>query len=174
MKIDIGGGHNPQKGFANVDQILEADYCLDLENDPLPFDDDSIEEAYSAHTFEHIANLRWVLHEIVRVCRDGAPVEIRVPHWNHPMTHCPGHLHALSEEAVRQWETFPEVWWGRDSRKMLHLDLVEYVASLDFPEAVRLFKPLGFTEDQILRFVPNTCFEMRFFFIVVKNPLHGE
>lgn len=168
IKLDIGGGTNPREGFLNIDQLPSADVQIDFESENLrlPYDNDSVEQVYSSHCFEHIANYPTLLHEIVRVCRLGASVEIRVPHWASSMAHCNGHRHALGEVQIQQWEEFKLVWW-MGSAKRLHLVQTEYIPSKHFAEAQRLFPQM--TDQQVMRFVQDACFELRYHFQVVAN-----
>jgi predicted SAM-dependent methyltransferase len=80
MKIDIGGGFNPKAGFDSVDKCSGAKYNVNFEHERLPFADESVDEIYTAHTFEHIENLIHLMNEIWRVMKWGAKIEIIVPH----------------------------------------------------------------------------------------------
>lgn len=80
MKIDIGGGHNPKAGFKSVDLIKDADYVCNIEKEKLPFEDESVEEIYSHHTFEHISNIIHLMNECWRVLKWNGRLEIIVPH----------------------------------------------------------------------------------------------
>ena len=45
MKLEIGGGNTPRgEGFVNLDCLPCADIAIDLEKDPLPFADDSVDQ----------------------------------------------------------------------------------------------------------------------------------
>ena len=80
MKIDIGGGEHTQLGFKNVDKYHKyADYIADVLN--LPFENNSIEEVYSKHTFEHLSKkeVKLALKEVYRVLIPKAKFTIIVP-----------------------------------------------------------------------------------------------
>jgi len=85
MKIDIGGqkGRNHFGGqrWETVDIRKDADYQIDIMNDKLPFEDNSIEAVYTSHTLEHIFPdiLPFVLSEFSRVLKKGCKVRIVVP-----------------------------------------------------------------------------------------------
>lgn len=172
VKVELGGGRFPRgDGFINLDLIDQADIRIDLERVgrgeiPLPFTDDSVGEVYSSHCFEHVYPYRGVLREIARICRPGARVELRVPHWGSSMALCTGHKHTICEQQVAHWSEFPDVWWG-ESLKHLALLETHYVPSRHFAEAQTLFR--RFSPEQIYRFVPNTCHEIRFLFEVRRN-----
>jgi SAM-dependent methyltransferase len=81
-KIELGCGANKRDGFFGID-IADGpavDLVLDIERQPLPFADDSIDHVYTSHAFEHLVNYQYVLREIMRVCKPGAIVEIWTPY----------------------------------------------------------------------------------------------
>jgi SAM-dependent methyltransferase len=82
MKIDIGCGAHKREGFIGIDIAPgeQVDYVLNIEQDRLPFEDNSVDHVFSNHTFEHITVPQNVLREIVRVCKHGALVEIWTPY----------------------------------------------------------------------------------------------
>jgi hypothetical protein len=168
LKVELGGGTNPRgHGFVNVDLCATADVRCDLERDPLPFPDDSVAEVYSSHTLEHLAHHHHVLHEVARVCHVGASVELRVPHWLSDMALCAGHRCTVGPTQVRHWtQDFVADWWAGCAKR---LDLVrtEYVPSASFAEGQTLFAWL--TDEQVMRFVPGTCHEIRYFFRVIDH-----
>lgn len=86
IKIDIGCGqgqkegfigidlHEPTKGWENVDITCDV-------RDGIPFEDNSVDEIYSAHFFEHLAKAEVVpvLRECNRVLKKNGKIEIIVP-----------------------------------------------------------------------------------------------
>lgn len=168
LKVELGGGLFPRGGgWVNADREPGADVVLDFERDRLPWPDASVSHLYSSHTFEHVVDLKHLLREVARVCRVGAAVEIRVPHWLSEMANCHGHVQTIGEEQVRHWcETAVDYWFGGSPRRLRHLR-TERVPSAHFAEAERLFPHLS--PDQTLRFVPNACHELRFTFDVIPN-----
>ena len=157
LRIELGGGKFPRGGgFVNVDRE-HGDVLCDLEREPLPFADASVDELYSSHCLEHVANLRHVLREIVRVCRVGARVEIRVPAPFSAMAMCHDHKQVIADEQVDHWCNTAISYWLADSpRRLKHLS-TERVPGAAFTEARGLFPHL--TDDQVLRFIPGTCHE---------------
>ena len=86
MKINLGSGFKRIEGFVNVDDdpLVEPDYIVDIENDRLPFDDDSVEEIRAHHILEHIGDgFIPLMKELHRVCKHGALLDIVVPHHFH-------------------------------------------------------------------------------------------
>lgn len=168
LKLDIGGGARPRPGFTNVDILECADVRLDLEEvgrgrAVFPYDDDTVDEVYSSHCFEHVDPYNGVITEIARICKLDARVEIRVPHWNHPMARCAGHKHCLSEEQVGHWRIFKDSWWPKGT-KWFSEPKISYVPTQAYHEAARLFPFLS--PEQVYRYVPGTCHEIQFVFRV--------
>lgn len=168
LRVELGGGETPRgRSWINVDLLPCADVRLDLETDALPFADASVGSLYTSHTLEHVRNLRHVLREIARVCKVGARVEIRVPHWGHSMALCYTHVHTIAEEQVEHWcRTAVPFWFGGSPRRLRHLH-TERIPSGRFARARQLHP--GWTDEDILAFVPDTCHELRFHLTVVEN-----
>lgn len=168
LKIELGGGKTPRgDGFVNVDILPCADVRLDLDRDPLPWDDGTVDEVYSAHCFEHLAGHKHVLREVVRVCRVGARVEFRFPHWIHPMAMCLGHTHVISDRQVKIWDSQPETWFAGCPRRLKLSSSPCYVPDIELAEIRDRFP--GWGDELILRFIPGTCHEVRCFFEVIPN-----
>lgn len=85
MKLDIGSGKLKREGFVGVDLSLGAliDVCANLDKG-LPFQDNTFSEIWMSHVFEHLNDPVRSMDEIWRVCKDGATVEIRGPHFSSP------------------------------------------------------------------------------------------
>jgi hypothetical protein len=89
MKLNMGCGHNKMDGWVNVDLSAECapDVVCDLESLPWPWTDDSVEEVLFNHSLEHLGQnprvFLGMMQELYRVCRDGARIEIHVPHPRH-------------------------------------------------------------------------------------------
>src|SRR3954471_20925249 len=82
VRIDLGCGNAKRPGFQGVD-YLEApgvDHVVNIAEQRLPFEDDSVDAVFSAPFLEHIGEPYNVLSEIGRVCRDGARIEIWTPY----------------------------------------------------------------------------------------------
>lgn len=108
-RIELGGGGRtglPDR--LNVDKLQGADLVCDFDSGILPFTDDCCGDLYTAHCLEHVLPVHEIVGEILRICRVGAKVEIRVPHWLHPMASCPGHHHVLSDRQIKIWVNQPQ------------------------------------------------------------------
>ena len=188
LKIELGGGRTPRgQGFINVDVLDCADVRFNFDDLPasgppissssphplparrLPFDDDSALHVYSSHCLEHIADYRPLLREIVRIGAIGCRVEVRVPHWGHNMAMCYTHKHTITYEQVEHWcETAVGFWFGGCAKRLKHHSTAR-IPSRKF-EWMKARHP-GWTDDEIMEHVPDTCHEYRFLFNVVPNDL---
>ena len=79
LKIDIGGGRNAENGFKTLDMIEESDFICNLEKDRFPFEDESVSEFKTNHTFEHIDNIIHVFNEVWRTLQWDGKITIKVP-----------------------------------------------------------------------------------------------
>jgi predicted SAM-dependent methyltransferase len=160
MKIEIGGGCTSRKseGFINLDILDVADIQIDLEKDPLPFDNDSVDEVYSAHCLEHVNNAVGVLGEVLRVTKIGSKFELRLPHWLHPMASCSGHVHVLSDRQVEIWCNQPDSFWPKSNKKFKLIN-IHYQIDVAHHELRRLFPLL--TNEQVAKYIPACCHEIR-------------
>ena len=168
MKIDLGGGLNPKPGFVNVDRIESADVVCDISKS-LPFDDDSVSSVYSSHCLEHLVRVDAVIKEIARVCRIGADVEFRLPHWLHETAMSPGHRNTLSEKFwSRVGDPHRHSKFFGKSTKGMRLVKVRHIPDKHNIKKAKLLFPTA-NDDLIMSFVPNCCCESRFCFTVEKR-----
>jgi hypothetical protein len=85
VKLNLGCGDALKEGWTNVDLVATKEdvFQWDLRT-PWPWDDNSVEEAFSAHFIEHLESMErchfW--NELYRVLQPGAKVQIHVPHWS--------------------------------------------------------------------------------------------
>lgn len=85
IRLDIGSGKSPLKGYTGVDIDSRADVVADMGD--LPFCDNEVERIYSTHALEHVSKFRVVpiLREWARVIKPGladdgtARMILRVP-----------------------------------------------------------------------------------------------
>ena len=88
-KLDLGCGPGKKEGFYGVDRIAfpGVDLVLDFGKGSWPWADNSIEEAHSSHTLEHLTNLqeKWervtFFNELYRVMKPGGKCSLTIPHW---------------------------------------------------------------------------------------------
>jgi predicted SAM-dependent methyltransferase len=88
IKLNIGSGFKRIEGYLNVDDdpLVEPDVNVHLDdvNLVLPFDNDSVSVVHAHHILEHIGDgfIR-LFQELYRVCKNGAIIDILVPHHTH-------------------------------------------------------------------------------------------
>jgi len=86
LKLNMGCGHNKMPDCVNVDRFAEAepDVVWDLEVLPWPWEDNSVDAILFNHCLEHMGQDSRVflsmMQEIYRICKDGAEIQINVPH----------------------------------------------------------------------------------------------
>ena len=86
MKLNLGSGGIQIDGFVSCDYdpLAKPDYCFNLETDPFPFENNTVEVVVAHHVFEHLGEGYFhCLKEIYRVCKHGAIIHVRVPHHRH-------------------------------------------------------------------------------------------
>ena len=88
-KLNIGCGKYKLPGFHNIDSWPGAtpDQFVNLDELPLPFEDNTFEEVRADHVLEHLNNPFGLILELHRVCVPGALIRIKVPHFSRGMTH---------------------------------------------------------------------------------------
>ncbi len=98
MKLNLGCGGKRVPGFVGVDKYstLAVDVRADL-TETLPFERNSVDEILLDNVIEHMMDIPALMHEMHRVCRDGARVRILTPHFTSLSSwRDPTHVHHLS------------------------------------------------------------------------------
>jgi len=83
-KLNLGSGPIVKKGYVNIDIVKceGVDIVHDLNMFPYPFRDNEFDEIYTSHVLEHLDDLPKVMTELKRICKKGARIVIRVPHFS--------------------------------------------------------------------------------------------
>lgn len=83
-KLNLGCGKEIMNGYVNLDEakLPGVDVVHDINKFPWPFKDNTFDEGYCSHVLEHIEDLVKVMKEFKRVCKNGAIIKIRVPHFS--------------------------------------------------------------------------------------------
>lgn len=114
MKVNLGSGLKRIDGYVNVDSYAgcNPDYVVDLEKDNLPFEDDSVEAIHAHHILEHIGdNFLNLMKELYRVCKDGAIIDIEVPHHRHEnFFGDPTHVRPITIEMLQKFSKKYNDW----------------------------------------------------------------
>ncbi len=105
MKVNLGSGYRRHEGFVNVDAdpLTKADYIADLEKDPLPFEDSSVDYFMAHHILEHMGEgFFHLMKEIYRTGKHGAILDIVVPHHFHELFYTdPTHRRPITVHGMR-------------------------------------------------------------------------
>lgn len=99
LVVDLGAGHGDDLRIARQKQP-DADFCgvelhsefatdlqkggfrvltVDIERDPLPFEDGSVDVVIANQILEHTKEIFWILHQVSRIVRVGGSLIIGVP-----------------------------------------------------------------------------------------------
>ena len=82
--LNLGCGRKRREGAVNVDCTTRTspDVVHDLNVRPWPFPNDAFAEVFAFDVLEHLEDVVAAMEELHRVCRNGARVEITVPHFS--------------------------------------------------------------------------------------------
>ena len=88
-KLNLGSGEFQKAGFVNVDyySISTPDVSHDLNKFPYPFEENHFELVEADHVLEHLLDPFKVMGELRRICKSGAIIHLRVPHFSRGFTH---------------------------------------------------------------------------------------
>lgn len=153
LKIDLGCGSCKKEGTIGLDIFAQpgVDYVLNLETEPLPFPDQSVDYVYSSHCLEHLTNPTKLFAEISRVCVDGAKLEIWTPYaWensafiiDHKLFFNEDHYLHMCVWFVDFWEKILNArWLLKEFTYIVEADiLVElYQSKISLDKAIRYYK----------------------------------
>jgi len=102
--LDVGCGSAKFPGAVGLDisPDTDADVVHDLDVFPYPFDDASFDQVLLQDVLEHVREPIKVIDELHRICRPGARIHLRTPHFSSVLAYSdPTHLHYFSAEAIR-------------------------------------------------------------------------
>jgi SAM-dependent methyltransferase len=115
IRLDIGGGNNPNPGFVNIDilPLPKVDIVWDLEKTPWPIDSESVLTATASHVLEHINPHKGVfidvMNEIWRVLKPNGQFAFVVPHAaSHGYAQDPTHCNMINETTMHYFDPDPE------------------------------------------------------------------
>ena len=82
--LNLGSGEKQIPGALNVDLVASTcpDIVHDLDVRPWPLPSEQFRTVYMNDVIEHLDNVVGTLEEVHRICRDGAVVQITVPHYS--------------------------------------------------------------------------------------------
>lgn len=98
MRLNLGCGDKKHSGYINVDLYGNPDKRCDLGAFPWPFEDNSIDEVFSEHFLEHVADYERTMLEIYRILKPGGMLHFKVPHFRSP--YYPWYLHRQAFSSI--------------------------------------------------------------------------
>lgn len=112
IRLNLGCGDKKMPGYLNVDACCNPDLRCDLSLFPWPWTDNSIDEVYSSHFLEHVADFERTVLETHRILKPNGMIHFLVPHFRSPLAQW--HLHRwqfsvytpelLCQKRPYQWE----------------------------------------------------------------------
>jgi len=104
VTLDINPLHNP-------------DVLHDLNNTPLPFDDNAFKEIICHHVLEHLNDLKPVMDELHRICRPEGEIYIEVPHHTSWCANTPEHRLRFNYFAFESYIEKGRTDWMKTEKK---------------------------------------------------------
>jgi SAM-dependent methyltransferase len=101
--LDVGCGSAKFPGATGLDISPDtaADVVHDLNERPYPFEDNSFDQVLMQDVIEHVRYPIAVMEEMHRICRPGARIHVRTPHFSSVLAYGdPTHTHYFSRIAI--------------------------------------------------------------------------
>jgi hypothetical protein len=175
LKIDLGCGSRKKEGTIGIDIQAQqgVDYVLNLQAEPLPFPNHSVEYVHSSHFLEHIENANYVVKiftEISRVCVDGAELELWTPYtWSNP-AFIFGHNLFFNEDHYLHLCAWHSSFWEKELKARWLLKEITYIVD---PEILIELYRNKTSLDFALKYYKNLVREFGVF-IEVRHEYNGE
>ena len=136
LKIDLGCGSRKKEGTMGIDVHEQpgVDYVLNLQTEPLPFPNQSVEYVHSSHFLEHVENAHHVVRlfgEISRVCVDGAELEFWTPYTWSNEAFIFGHNIFFNEDHYLHLCVFNPDFWEKALNARWLLKEITYIIAPD-------------------------------------------
>lgn len=83
-KLDVGCGPHCLPDAVGIDQFhfSGVDCVHDVNTAPWPLENDRFDFVRCQHAIEHFSQVHTVVREMYRVCRDGALIQFKTPHYS--------------------------------------------------------------------------------------------
>jgi SAM-dependent methyltransferase len=102
--LDVGCGSAKYPGATGLDisADTDADVVHDLDAFPYPLEESSFDDVLMQDVIEHVAEPIRLMEELHRVCRPGARIQLRTPHFSSVLAYGdPTHRHYFSALGIR-------------------------------------------------------------------------
>ena len=181
MKLNLGSGIKKFPEFINVDSDpgCNPDYVIRLGEDKFPFEDNTVDEVFAHHVFEHIGDGFFnFLKELYRVCEHEAIIDIHVPHPRHDfflgdLTHVRPitieNMRPLSKSWCNTQSYITSSWSGLAHQLDVDFEIITYEYLLDDTFKM-VIQNIDSSEqvDWMARSMNNAITEIRFKMMVIK------
>lgn len=117
--LNLGCGRKHRAGAVNLDRTPASnpDVVHDLDVTPWPFADNRFDHVYAFDVIEHLADVVAAMEELYRICRNGATIEISVPHFSSGNAFTdPTHRHFFSRFSFDYFDSSHEFAFYSDAR----------------------------------------------------------
>jgi SAM-dependent methyltransferase len=117
--LNLGCGRKHRAGAVNLDRTPASnpDVVHDLDVTPWPFADNRFDQVYAFDVIEHLADVVAAMEELHRICRNGASIEISVPHFSSGNAFTdPTHRHFFSRFSFDYFDNSHEFAFYSDAR----------------------------------------------------------
>lgn len=96
-KLNLGCGLQTPDGFHNIDILPgpQVHTVMDIDHDPLPFPDESVNAVLASHVVEHLAHVERLFGEVHRVLKVGGIFEVYVPYGRYGRKSTLGHIRSI-------------------------------------------------------------------------------
>ena len=136
MKLNLGCGFDKKDGYVNLDsfQKCNPDVLHDIENIPLPFDDNIFDEILIKHVLEHIGQsfsvFSAVMKDLYRISKPNARITIQVPNYKHISFWAdPTHVRAFDEFTFKMMSKRKNDEWIKNNA---NYTMLSYLMEVDF------------------------------------------
>jgi SAM-dependent methyltransferase len=124
--LDLGCGSAKYPGAVGLDisADTQADVVHDLDAFPYPLEDGAFDQVLMQDVIEHLAEPIRVMEEVVRVCRPGARIHLRTPHFSSVLAYSdPTHRHVFSADGIRTLAEPRFAHYTRARLRIVHVTL---------------------------------------------------
>ncbi len=144
-RLNLGCGQDIRKGYVNLDFIKQpgVDVVQDLDKTPWKFKDNTFDEVFASHVLEHVDDLTKTMKELHRICKKGARIVIRVPHFSCGVSYRdPSHKRVFSYFTFEYYSN-PKDYYKRKESNMFRIRKRKLnFTRLAFTSLNYLFNPL--------------------------------